>query len=280
MNILFTINRGYMEHMMDCIRSILRFPADEGYDIYIMHSEVRAEDEIQMKERIGGAARLHFICVDADEDFGGRLSAEERREIPLTDRYPIEIYYRIFAAYLLPKNLDRILYLDGDTLVIHPLQELYEQEFEGNSILACTHIRKFLNKINQIRLGIREECPYINSGVMLMNLEALREKQNFQEVMDYVKKHKNFLTLPDQDILTALYGSKVGLLDTMRYNLSDRMIAFYNADFNHREKVDLDWVRENAVVIHYCGRQKPWKEGYHGILDVFYKELKEEKNRN
>ena len=34
----------------------------------------------------------------------------------------------------------------------------------------------------------------------------------------------------------------------------------------------LDWVRKNAVIIHYCGRNKPWKENYKGILDVFYRE--------
>ena len=38
------------------------------------------------------------------------------------------------------------------------------------------------------------------------------------------------------------------------------------------EKVlDLDWVRAHSIVIHYCGRNKPWKENYIGNLDVFYK---------
>lgn len=42
-----------------------------------------------------------------------------------------------------------------------------------------------------------------------------------------------------------------------------------------REKLGLPWVRENTVVIHYYGRLKPWKKRYPGILDVFYRELKE-----
>ena len=77
---------------------------------------------------------------------------------------------------LLPGNLDRILDLDGDTVVINPLEELYYMDFADHVLLACTHIRKFLNKINQYRLGTEEEFPYINSGVMLMNLPALRQK--------------------------------------------------------------------------------------------------------
>ncbi|MGN0355624.1 MAG: glycosyltransferase family 8 protein [Muricoprocola sp.] len=264
MNILFTINRGYLEHLEDCIRSILRFPSADGYDIYIMHSDLQSEDEMQLGKLADDHLKLHFIYIDP----------ENNMDFPETDRYPIEIYYRIFAAFLLPDTLERVLYLDADTLVINPLTELYHMDFDGNYILACTHVRKALNKVNQIRLGIKDERPYINSGVMLMNLKELRKHQNIQEVTDYVEKYKNVLTLPDQDIITALYGDKVGLLDTMRYNLSDRMLAFYNADITHK-KIDLDWVRKNAVIIHYYGKQKPWNKGYHGILNVFYEEMKE-----
>ena len=265
MNILFTADRGYIEHLEDCICSFLRFPAKDGYDIYFFHSDFRAEDMELMEKKVGEGARLHFINVDP-EMFSG---------FPENIRYPRLIYYRIFAASLLPVELDRVLYLDGDTIVINPLDELYSMNFGDNCILACTHIRKFLNKINQYRLGMEEECSYINSGVMLMNLKMLREIQKFEDVVKYVEKRKNYLTLPDQDIITALYGEKIGILDTMLYNLSDRMLAFYNSNPKH-EKLDLEWIRKNTVILHYYGRQKPWKENYRGILDVFYRELKDQ----
>ena len=263
MNILFTVNRGYLEHLEDCVQSIIRFPSEDGYDIYIIHSDLEKEDEKRLEQMSRDFVRFHFIYVNQ----------EGKYQFPETERYPMEIYYRIFAAFLLPEDLDRILYLDADTVVINSLTELYHTPFEGNSFLACTHIRKTLSTINRLRLGIKDDRPYINSGVMLMNLVALRENQKIEDITDYVEKYKNVLTLPDQDIITALYGDKVGLLDTMRYNLSDRILSFYNADLSH-EKIDLDWVRENAVVIHYCGKNKPWSKRYRGILDVFYEELK------
>ena len=252
-----------MEHVEHCISSFIRFPNDEGYDIYIMHSDLKTEDENRIREKFAGQVRLHFIYVDP-----GLFSG-----FPESTRYPRLIYYRIFAAALLPQNLERILYLDGDTLVINPLDELYQLDFGENYILACTHIRKFLNKVNQYRLGIKENVAYINSGVMLMNLAALREQQKPDDIVDYVEKRKNFLTLPDQDIITAIYGSKIGILDTMKYNLSDRMLAVYNSDPKHT-KCDMEWIRKNTVIIHYYGKQKPWNDTYYGKLDVFYKELK------
>lgn len=269
MNILFTVNRDYMEHVLDCIQSFARFESEDGYDIYILHSDLQEQDQIYLAERTAGQEiRLHFQFVDP-------ASFES---FPESARYPRLIYYRIFAASLLPDELDRILYLDGDTIVINPLNELYQKNFDGNYLLACTHVRKVLNKMNQYRLGMKEENAYINSGVMLMNLKALREAQDGQEVLEFVEARKRYLTLPDQDIITALYGDKIGILDTMKYNLSDRMIAVYNSDPLH-EKVDLEWVRKNAVIIHYYGKQKPWKKPYLGKLDVFYRELKAAENR-
>ncbi|MDO4338693.1 MAG: glycosyltransferase family 8 protein [Eubacteriales bacterium] len=266
MNILFTVNRAYIGHVAECIRSILRFPSADGYDIYILHSDLQDRDQADFLSQIKSQnMTLHFHFVDPS------LFSS----FPESDRYPRLIYYRIFAASLLPMEVEKILYLDGDTVVINPLDELYNMEFEGNYFLACTHVRKFLNKVNQYRLGVEEEITYINSGVMLMNLRELREKQNIKEVMSFVEKRKRYLTLPDQDIITALYGNKTGILDTMKYNLSDRMLSFYNAKLNHK-KIDLDWIRENTVVIHYYGIQKPWKKPYMGILNVFYEELKAE----
>ena len=93
-------------------------------------------------------------------------------------------------------------------------------------------------------------------------------------ICDYANKRKNSLILPDQDILTALYGDKVKVVDTLRYNLSDRILVVYNADLSHK-KIDVSWVRENGVIIHYCGKNKPWKDNYVGTLGVFYQESKQ-----
>jgi lipopolysaccharide biosynthesis glycosyltransferase len=83
--------------------------------------------------------------------------------------------------------------------------------------------------------------------------------------------------LPDQDILTALYGDKIKLVDTMRYNLSDRIFGLYNADPKSK-KINVDWVRKNSAIIHYCGKNKPWKDNYAGPMGVFFEELNEERS--
>ena len=134
---------------------------------------------------------------------------------------------------------------------------------------AASHTGPFLRKFNEIRLDMDEESPYINSGVMLMNLKRLREEQNYNDVFEFIEKRKNFLMLPDQDIISSLYGSKILALDTFRYNMTENL---YMAHAPFEKGLNLDWVRKNSVIIHYCGRNKPWKNNYIGQLDVFYNE--------
>ena len=269
MNLLFSINQGYKKHLIECIHSIQRFMPEDGYDIYILHSDLTNKDIKEIKQKLDETIRFHFIYVDR----------QMVTNFPKTKRYPEEIYYRIYAKQFLPEDIDRILYLDADTIIINPLDELYNKDFEGNYYLACTHVRKFLNKINMIRLGIDEKCQYINSGVMLINLKKLRQEQDLNEVSEYVDKHKDFLMLPDQDIITALYGKKVGILDSRLYNLSDRMIYIQNTTIG-KQKINLEWIKKHTVIIHYYGKQKPWNENYKGILSKFYQENLKEMEEN
>jgi len=209
-----------------------------------------------------------------------KVTENEINKLPqYQKRYPAEIYFRIFATKYLPKELDRILYLDADTIVINKLNELYEMDFEGNYYIAATHIKKILHKFNEIRLDIKKDEPYINSGVLLINLQELRKIDVENDVIQYIKENAKKLILPDQDIITALYGSKIKLVDSLKYNLGDRDLNIYNIN-NPKKQIKLKWVCKNTVIIHYYGKNKPWNDNYKGILDCFYKKIERNLEQN
>ena len=47
-----------------------------------------------------------------------------------------------------------------------------------------------------------------------------------------------------------------------------------------KNKIDLDWVKNNNIIIHYLGRNKPWKDKYKGILKDFYFEYYSDAYKN
>ena len=268
MNLLFAINQNFTDLLCNCILSIVKNGGEDHYNAYILHSDLQDEDKKKIQLSTGEQMQCHFIYVEEAAVAG----------FPESSRYPKQIYYRLLAPLLLPVGLDRILYLDVDLVVINPLKDLYYMDFEDNYYIACSHIKNLLTKFNQMRLGVDGNVPYINTGVMLMNLDSLRKVLTLEQIQKTAEEKMRIFMLPDQDLLTVMYGDKIKLADTMRYNLSDRMISYYNADPRH-EKLDLEWVRKNAVIIHYYGKNRPWKDKYSGILDVFYWETSNDVQR-
>lgn len=260
-NILVTLDKNYIRHLNVMLFSLLKSNPDCFFNVYLLHSSLE-EGDAELTEKIlrrdGGG---ELTLINADGIF--------LENAPTTSRYPQEMYYRIFASRYLPENIDRVLYLDPDIIVNGSVKELYRLPMDDYFFAAASHTGVLVTALNSIRLDMEDDTPYINSGVMLMNLKLLREKQNFDDVFNFIEKRKNFLFLPDQDIISSLYGSRIYALDTFRYNMTERLYKLHSA---FERELDLDWVRKNSVIIHYCGRNKPWKENYLGELDVFYRE--------
>ena len=184
------------------------------------------------------------------------------------------MYYRLLASHLLPKLLKRVLYLDPDILVINPLRPLWETDLQGKLFAAAAHTGKteLANSVNQLRLGTEQD--YYNSGVLLMDLEAGRREIVPQEIFQYVEQHRKELILPDQDILNALYSKKILPLEDALWNYDARNYSNYLLRSGGR--CDLRWVMEHTAILHFCGKEKPWKPKYihrFGILYQHYAQL-------
>ena len=193
---------------------------------------------------------------------------------PVMKQYPQEMYYRLLAAQLLPEDMDRVLYLDPDILVINPLTPLWRLDMGGKLFAAAAHtgMTELANNVNRLRLGT--ERNYFNSGVLLMDLASCRAEVKPEEIFSYVSEHAEELLLPDQDILNALYSSRILELDDALWNYDAR--NFKNYLMRSNGAADMEWVIENTAVLHFCGRAKPWKPHYRhrfGMLYLHYEQL-------
>ena len=261
-NILVTLDENYIPYLNVMLSTLIRFNPRCVFHVYLLHSSISTQ-ELEATEKMLSEAGGCLIPIKIND-----LALDKA---PTTSRYPKEIYYRIFAARYLPKNLDRILYLDPDLVLNGSILPLYRLPMEEYYYAAASHIDSIglLHKFNELRLDMDDDSPYINSGVLLMNLSLLRKEQDYADVFHFIKKRKSLLVLPDQDIISSLYGSKIYTLDPFRYNMTERLYQLHSP---FEKGFNLGWVRKHSIIIHYCGRNKPWKENYIGDLDVFYKE--------
>ncbi len=255
MNILVTCDSGYAKQAALMLYSLQKQHPEVFLDVYAAGALQEGDIMLMGKALDKEKSRITHTVFDG----------EILRDAPTTDRYPVEMYYRIFAAQYLPQEMERILYLDPDLTVIGDLTALYEMEMGDFFFAAASHVKEetLLEKVNQRRLDM--DGIYINSGVMLLNLKALRKEQEAQTVLDYIRDYEKVLFLPDQDVISGLYSDKILPIDAMVYNMTERMFTLHLL-----KGLETEWVCRNSVIIHYCGRNKPWKSGYKGKLDIFY----------
>ncbi len=260
MNILVTLNSNYIMPLKVMLKSLFINNEGEVFTIYLMHSTLKEEELDDLSAYIESHdSRLELVNIDE----GCFINA------PILLHYTKEMYYRLLAFKFLPRNLDRILYLDPDILIINPIRALYETDIKGYLYAAAYHDVISIKEINKLRLNPYEIDAYYNSGVLLMNLEMQRQQIDEQAIFEFVEKNRTKLIMPDQDILNALYAKKIKSLDEKKYNYDARYYRYYKVMSNGLW--DMDYVIRNTAILHFCGKRKPWKKEYSGRFHSLYK---------
>lgn len=102
-----------------------------------------------------------------------------------------------------------------------------------------------------------------------MNLEKIRQEVNEKDILDFLKKYESLLVLPDQDIFNALYAEKIKTLDEKYFNYDARYFSYYK--LSTLNEWNMDKVMNNTIILHFCGKKKPWNSSYNGEFHSLYK---------
>ena len=258
--LLVTLDENYIEHMKVLMTSIYISNPDEIFNVYLIHSGISNDKLGDLESDLSKFSYKFFPIKAEDEIFSSAR---------VTDRYPKEMYYRLLAGEFLPDNLDKIIYIDPDILIINSLKEIWEMDISDFLFAAASHTGKtdMANNVNKIRLGT--DTDYYNSGFLLINLKRAREEIVPEEIFAYAEENYKNLLLPDQDILNAMYGDRVLPLKDSIYNYDARNYSSYLLRSKGGE--DLEWVMENTVVLHFCGRDKPRKKNHRTKFTALYR---------
>jgi lipopolysaccharide biosynthesis glycosyltransferase len=127
------------------------------------------------------------------------------RGLPLDHRFGPAMWYRVFLPELLP-DIPRILYLDIDTLVIEPLDQLWDTALDGCYLAAVTNVFMGYHRRHAAELGL-ELTDYFNSGVVLFNLDLMRARDFAGALIDLVRRRGPQLLWPDQDAFNLTAAS-------------------------------------------------------------------------
>ena len=261
-NILVTLDGKYLPVLGPMLKSLFLNNLGEMFHVYLIHQGL-CEEKLAPARELCRRHLASLLPLEAPEELFA--------DAPTPFHYSKAMYYRLLAHKILPRDLDRVLYLDPDVLVINSIRTLYDMDVTRHLFAAAAHtgLVDVTTYINNVRLGTPSAQSYYNSGVLLMNLRKHRKAVSADDIFACVKKRGSELLLPDQDVLNILYGSDILPLDDSLYNFDVRR---YGEHFLKSEgEKDMDWMMRNTVVLHFCGKNKPWNKGYRGRFGLLYK---------
>ncbi len=240
---------AYIPHSAAMLHSALANGDDRHITVHYLHGpDMSASDSsriAEMVERGGGSSVFHAI---ADDRVAGLATG---------DGFPSVIWYRIFLPELIP-DVDRVIYLDVDTIVLDSLVPLWEVPLGEHCLAGVTNVFQEDHADRSARLGLPGPGSYFNTGVMVMNLAAMRRERSTAALAAWAREHSETIGWPDQDTFNVVLGSRRMALHP-RWNCMNSIMLFpWSAEVFGAEAV-AD-ARRNPAIRHFEGPgvNKPW----------------------
>ena len=208
----------------------------------------------QQKTIINRIKYEHNNCKISFIDMGNKF---QNYSIPL-DIWSTAIYYRVYLQDLIPKE-KKIIYLDCDTLIYKDLTKLYNYDIDNIyyvGMLENRHKKYFSNyniSFNQ----------YINSGVLLCNLEELRKDKIANKYLYFFEKFKGNINYPLNDGLNFVSNGKNGYFPpeyiVIGFCNEKESFNYYNEMNIKVNNFDVLKSYKDPYIYHFILHYKPWK---------------------
>ncbi len=244
-HILMCSDPGYFQHLAVCLSSLAESNLCIDFDVVILITRYTDESAAKLRRSLEQYYNITLRLIKFDESSLDGL--------PLTPYYnSAEIYARFWVADYFDEKVTRVIYLDGDIVVVGSLQELLIIPLH-NAVLAAVSIP---GSQRPAILGYDPADEYFNSGVMVINLKRWRDTKARERLVEtsYHIAHK--LNDPDQDVLNYCFHGERVRLDYV-WNVITPF--FRKKSALPLAKDEIERVVREARIIHFNGCSKPWQ---------------------
>jgi lipopolysaccharide biosynthesis glycosyltransferase len=187
-------------------------------------------------------------------------------------------YYRILLPELLPASLDKVIYLDSDLLIRQDLGLLWDEPLDSwwalavqdvaapymdaSAVLAnygkCGPVLAATCPIpNYQELGLAANAPYLNGGVMVVNLEQWRTHHLTDRLLNCLRANSEHILWWDQYALNVVLAEHWRSLD-LRWNQGAHVFAYTDWTDSPLTEQEFHQVVDDPWIVHYTSPIKPW----------------------
>lgn len=193
-----------------------------------------------------------------------------------TDRGSISQFSRLFISNIFTDDIEKVLYLDCDTIINSSIEKLWDTDLTNYTIGA---VKDAFSKYYRENIGLNSNDVMFNSGVMLINLKRWKKQQIESQLKKFILGKNGKVPQGDQGALNGILSGDTLSLD-LKYNLVSIIYTMtYDEMFQYRKPVnfynkkEIETAKSDPVIIHYTSgfnTKRPWmKECKHPLTPLW-----------
>ena len=190
----------------------------------------------------------------------------------------METYYRFLIGDILP-DYEKVAYLDCDTVILEDVSALFAYDVEKR-VLAATLDAEIpaqrstadptMAAYLKDALDMEPSDPYLQAGVLLLNLQEMRSFHTVEQWLTLASKRK--YRYNDQDILNKECKGRFSILPmewNVVVNCNNRRLPIIERGPYEIYSAYME-ARKQPKIVHYAGFEKPWDAPYSDFAHLFW----------
>lgn len=209
--VFLTIDDNFAKFASVVIASLIKQSAGCHYQVILVHQGLSEAVMARLKQMQTEEVAVDFFYLDRSLS---EIDSREENRLRV-DFFTLTIFYRLFLADCFPQ-FDKGIYIDSDTVITGDLSQLFAIDL-GDCLIGAAHdysIEHVSPLIEYIEQAL--DLPfasYINSGVLLMNMKALRDEHFSEHFLHLLQTYHFDSIAPDQDYLNMICRDRILYLD-------------------------------------------------------------------
>ena len=260
--VLYQSDDNYAQHMGISIYSMLENNKNaEVLEIFVIDDHI-SEDN---KEKISSLASEYdrkLTWISSDLIRSTTIVSKWPKYSSFRKNTNCYLKYFIFDG-ILDSKVDRIMYIDADSIVSGSLQPLFEMDMQGKAIgmtRCCLVTKEYRNAI-----GFGQEDSYYNAGMNLFDSAAWHDRKYPEKLIQKATEGRMYSTV-DQDLLNFVVRGDVIDLGC-RYNFQCMHYAFKHPMYSkvyrpthYYSDEEVEEATESPVINHFLrfAGMNPW----------------------
>lgn len=245
-HIAYCFDRNYRAHFGASITSLLLNSLSDKREILI--HVLTDEVDQTLEDSLNRLRRSFGVGINTYMPTPDQLLRFSR--VPLLSHTSVASYFRLLLPELLSSDIQKLLYLDSDTIVLADVAELYGRDIEGFTIAGALD---YSNIGMSARLSLNK---YVNSGVLLFDIDRWNSADYTSKCIDFADMYPEKIYYADQCVVNQVLRDDIAILEPS-----------WNKYITHRSP---ESTAEGAAILHFITSNKPWQGWYESPVSKYY----------